>query len=62
MTVIIIIQFDSLLFMCRADSYKANYRRSSVNIKVIALWTKRNIKSKTNDRQGLKEKRNNNNN
>jgi hypothetical protein len=27
---IIIIQFSSLLFMCRVNSYKANYRNSTV--------------------------------
>jgi hypothetical protein len=34
---VIIIQFNSLLFMCRANSHKANYRHSSVCIKIIVL-------------------------
>jgi hypothetical protein len=60
-TVIIIIQFNYLLFMCRVNSYKAIYRHSTVKIQVIALWTKHNINSKTNYRLALKEKRDNNN-
>jgi hypothetical protein len=28
------IQFNDLLFMCRVNSYKANYRHSTVHIKV----------------------------
>jgi hypothetical protein len=32
---IIIIQFNSLLFMCRVNSHKANYRHSTVQIYII---------------------------
>jgi hypothetical protein len=44
--IIIIIQLNSLLFMCRANSHKANYRQHSVD-KSNYIMDKHNIKSKT---------------
>jgi hypothetical protein len=36
---VIVIQLNSLLFTCRVNSSKANYRHSTVWIQVITSWT-----------------------
>jgi hypothetical protein len=48
------IQFNSLLFMCRVSSHKANYRQHSVN-KSNYNMDNHNIKSKSNYRHALEE-------
>jgi hypothetical protein len=37
--IIIIIELNSLLFMCSVNSCKANYRHSTGYIEVITLWS-----------------------
>jgi uncharacterized membrane protein len=45
----------NLLFMCRVNSYEANYRHSTVLIQLHYGHTNAYIKSKTNYRQALEE-------
>jgi hypothetical protein len=47
--IIVIIQFNSLLFMCRVNSQTANYRHSTVQMQASTSWTN------TNYRQALVE-------
>jgi hypothetical protein len=46
-----VIQFNSLLFMCRVNNHKANYRHRTINY----IMDNHNTKSKTNYRQQTNE-------